>query len=166
MNWYGGKHSKLFSSVGMSVGETLYSLYNSIFIARHGVFYGTNLPSLLQEINYFLELSKRFENKVSRVYLNIYAEMIEALMGNDTSSNAPTDRGNPGDENTISQSEAYMKNIYISRIIQSFYSGHVQRCSHYVEKMLGMKPLGTQNRIFVSCCCSSSRMNDLSLSQQ
>ena len=130
----------------MSVGETLYSLYNSIFIARHGVLYGTNLPNLLDEINYFLELSKRFENKVSRVYLNIYAEVVQNLIGNDTSSNAPTDSG----ENTIEKSGAYMKNLYVSRIIQSFYSGHVQRCSHYVEKMLDLKPLGGQNRIFVS----------------
>ena len=55
----------------------------------------------------------------------------------------------PG-EDTINSSEAYEKAFYLSRVVQTFYQGHHKRSFNFVKKLVETKPLGSQNRLFVS----------------
>ena len=45
--------------VGMSVGDKGMALHNSINVIRFGLHGGMHLPSLLQEVDYFLTLGKQ-----------------------------------------------------------------------------------------------------------
>ena len=40
-----------------AAGEGMFALNNSVFIARHGLLFGENLPNLVEKITYYLEVS-------------------------------------------------------------------------------------------------------------
>ena len=131
-------------SVGMSRGDSAIASYNGILAIRFGMFGGGNLPSLLEESDSIIEQMARFDQKVGKRFIGIYREVIVTLIGN--GANPFTTIQN---EETAGESSKYDKEFSINRALQSYWSGHTTRCSHYVDKLLAMKVLESRNRIYI-----------------
>ena len=128
----------------MSRGDSAIASYNGILAIRFGMFGGENLPSLLEESDSIIEQMARFDQKVGKRFIGIYREVIVTLIGN--GANPFTTIQN---EETAGESSKYDKEFSINRALQSYWSGHTTRCSHYVDKLLAMKVLGSRNRIYI-----------------
>ena len=130
-------------SVGMSRGDSAIASYNAIIAIRFGMLGGENLPSLLEESDSIIEQMTRFDLKVGKRFIEIYREVVVALIGNGANTTSIQN------EETAGESLQYDKVFSINRALQSYWLGYTTRCSHYVDKLLAMKVLGSHNRIFI-----------------
>ena len=130
-----------YFTVGMSGGETAIASYNAILAIRFGMFGGENLPSLLEESDSIIEQMTRFDQKVGKRYIELYREVIATLIDKASSTTSI--------QNEATAGESFDKVLSINRALQSYWLGYTKRCSHYVDKLLAMKVLGSHNRIFI-----------------
>ena len=68
-------------SVSLSGGDSAIASYNAMLAIRFGMFGGENLPSLLEESDSIIEQMTRFDLKVGKRFIEIYREVVVALIG-------------------------------------------------------------------------------------
>ena len=128
----------------MSTGEfPAFTCFNTIFIVRCGMLGGEKLSSLIRDTDYYLDLSRRFDHKLSQIYLSIYRGVISALIGKSASSSQSA-----VEEESIHSTEAHVTAVQISRLLVSFWQGHTERCSHFAGKLLRNKNLVSSMMFF------------------
>lgn len=136
----------------MSSGETLQAFHNVINFIINSVFRGENLPKLLKEADYYLELMDRFDSKLHKAYVSAYRSTISMLIG-EGEPNASESKGDSAGSGLV-----YERGAKINSFLQAFWRGHAERCSYYGENLLKTPTLGRQPRLLVTCylalnCC-------------
>lgn len=112
------------------------------------LFCGENLGKLLKQADYYLELMDRFDSKLHKSFLFTYRSTIAALKDDSTSSESSDDELGSGSA----------RGAKMNTMLQSFWQGHVQRCSYYGEMVLKTPSLGRQPRLqatfylALNCC--------------
>ena len=119
----------LFTLVGLSAGAgTLahFAFYNSILFVRASVLGGENLPSLLKEVDYHLEVMVRMRNTISLPYVSAYRETLSLLI--DKGENTTNKQNGILDHEMKSHNPVYeqrhAETICLNKMLQSFWLGH------------------------------------------
>ena len=133
--------------VGMSIGDSDTAFFCAIHHIKMSLFGGEQLFTLLERVDYYLELADQYKNELAKSYLSIYRDTISTLIdkGEVTGSkkHAPTEAmSNP--------SKSLSATIYFHRAIQAYWLGHSERCHHYIGKFLQISTLTRLNTIVVT----------------
>jgi hypothetical protein len=119
--------------VGMSLGDTGVAFFNSIQHVKTAFIAGDRLPTLVENVDYYLKLANNYQNETAQVFLSVQRETISILMGKEgTSSSTPQAIDVP----TNSTNSKLIEMICYHRAIQAFWRGHSERCQHYIGKFL------------------------------
>ncbi|KAL3797054.1 hypothetical protein ACHAW5_009640 [Stephanodiscus triporus] len=110
--------------VGMSLGETGIAFFNSSQHIRNALMAGDRLPTLLENVDYYLKLANTYQNETAQVFLSCHRETISILMGT----------GGTAIDVPDAASEHFLSAIYFNRAIQAYWQGHSERCQHYIKK--------------------------------
>ena len=127
----------------LSLGKVDIAFYCSVHVIKNSFLSGTNLKSVLKEIDYFLHLLKTYKKEFPLNFLLIFRETASLLIDNgmETSIEATPSVGDLDDPgNKLRES------LIFHRAIQSFWFGHAERCRYHCGKcstVLG--PLGQLN---------------------
>jgi hypothetical protein len=92
---------------------------------------GESLPTLLEKVNSYLELSKTFQCPFFFVYHRIFRETISALIGKEGSTD--TDR-HPEHQPAEKANLRILETIHFHRAIQAYWLGHSERCLYFADK--------------------------------
>ena len=117
--------------VGISLGESHLSFYNSSQQVMFAIIAGERLPTLLEKVDYYLRFANTTQDSVGKQFFSYYHHTIKIL---------------------ISGGEAWwmdiklrclallpakiLENIYFYSALKTYWQGHTKRCQYYVEKML------------------------------
>ncbi|KAL3809613.1 hypothetical protein ACHAXA_011792 [Cyclostephanos tholiformis] len=116
---------------GMSLGQTNHAIFNSVHYVKTAIITGHKLPTLLIEIERFLELANNHQQNLAQEYLMIYHGTISTLINKREASitkcyDPPTKLANA----------PILQAIYAHRVFQAFWQGHSERCQYYINKFL------------------------------
>eukprot|EP00578_Thalassiosira_sp_NH16_P001854 CAMPEP_0181137228 /NCGR_PEP_ID=MMETSP1071-20121207/33599_1 /TAXON_ID=35127 /ORGANISM="Thalassiosira sp., Strain NH16" /LENGTH=1245 /DNA_ID=CAMNT_0023223979 /DNA_START=76 /DNA_END=3809 /DNA_ORIENTATION=- len=135
--------------VGISSGDSaIYAFYNSIHLIRLAFHCGENLPSLLKETDYHLEVMTRFRNKLSMPYLTSYRETISMIIDKGGSTSQKYNSDLPEASNLV-YAQRHTEVLQVNKMLQSFWLGYSTRCHHYAKKVLQMDLLGRHNKLMI-----------------
>ncbi|KAL3810773.1 hypothetical protein ACHAXA_011785 [Cyclostephanos tholiformis] len=119
--------------IGMSLGQTGVAFENSSLHISTALIAGERLPTLLERVDYYLDLTNTYKNENSKEHLSIFRETISILIDKggstslsryaiDVSSNMATTK--------------VLEMMYFQLVIQTFWQGHNERCQYYIEKLI------------------------------
>mmetsp|Transcript_32764 Transcript_32764/g.60006 ORF Transcript_32764/g.60006 Transcript_32764/m.60006 type:complete len:400 (+) Transcript_32764:1475-2674(+) len=115
--------------VGMSLGETGTAFLNAIQHVAYSFWAGEKLHTILEKIDYYLELALLYKNEVAKGYLSIFRDMISTLI----------DRSQPARKNKLTvegmQNASHSAAINFNGALQAFWLGYNERCHHCVGKV-------------------------------
>ena len=127
----------------LSLGQVDIAFYCSAHAIKYAIFSGTNLRSLLKEIDYYLHLLETYKCEVARNFLLTFRETVSILIDNGqaTSIEAKACIGDLNDPETKMR-----ESVFFHRVVQCYWVGHTERCQHFSEKCLPiLAPLGQFN---------------------
>eukprot|EP00581_Thalassiosira_minuscula_P032871 CAMPEP_0183765380 /NCGR_PEP_ID=MMETSP0739-20130205/10914_1 /TAXON_ID=385413 /ORGANISM="Thalassiosira miniscula, Strain CCMP1093" /LENGTH=274 /DNA_ID=CAMNT_0026004045 /DNA_START=79 /DNA_END=903 /DNA_ORIENTATION=+ len=118
---------------GMSSGESGTAFLNSIQHIKTALFSGENLPTLLDRVDYYLELAGLHKHVLAKTHLLMFRDTISTLIdkGESTSSKVFLNK-------TVAESANDSAISQFHRAIQAFWIGHSERCHHNAGKVLEM----------------------------
>jgi hypothetical protein len=125
----------------MSLGEIGVALFYSMQYIRTALIAGERLPSLLEKIDNYLELTKTYQNDVAQMALCLHRGTITALTDGSTSLtvDVPTDAGDV----------QVLTGLYFHRALQSYWQGHNERCQHFIQKFSALVTVDTIRENFM-----------------
>ena len=92
---------------------------------------GDRLPTLLENVDYYLKLANTYQNEMIKTFLSINRETISILIDNGgSSSSTPFAVDVPTD----TEETKVLEEMYYNRAIQAYWQGHSERCQHYIKK--------------------------------
>ena len=116
---------------GMSLGQTQNALVNSIHDIKYSFAAGYKLPTLLDKLDYTLELANKHQQNMAKVYLMMFRGTLSALI-NKLEASSPKSYDPP----TEMVNAHVLEVMYGHRALQAFWQGHSDRCQHYIKKFL------------------------------
>ena len=116
---------------GMSLGDTGNAFFNSVQHIKTALVAGDRLPTLLQEVDYYLKLATTYQNESAKMFLSVNRGTISLLLGGEPSL---TPHAIDVPNNTANAD--VLVPIYYHRAIQAYWQGHNERCEHYIGKWL------------------------------
>jgi hypothetical protein len=119
--------------IGMSLGQTGVAFQNSSLHISTALIAGERLPTLLERVDYYLDLTNTYQNENMKEHLSITRETISILIDNGESTSSSR-HGIHVPSNMASTQ--VLEWIYFLLVIQTFWQGHNERCQHYIEKLL------------------------------
>jgi len=122
---------------GMSTGESGTAFLNSIQHIKTSLIAGENLSSLLDKVDYYLELADLYKNKLTKTYLSIFRDTISTLIDKGESTSSKSNPNKTITEDSMKPANS-SETMHFHRAIQAFWLGHSERCHHYVGKVLQM----------------------------
>jgi len=118
--------------VGISVGETGTAFMNAIQHVGYSFWAGVKLHTILEKIDYYLELALLYNIEIAQEYLSMFRGTISALIDGSQPARKNKLNGATG-EGMQHSNHSVATNVH--RAIQAYWSGHNQRCHHYLEKV-------------------------------
>jgi hypothetical protein len=115
----------------LSRGDIGRASSNSVQYIKSLLMAGESLPTLLEKVNSYLELSKTFQCPFFFVYHTIFRETISALIGKEGSTD--TDR-HPEHQPAEKANLRILETIHFHRAIQAYWLGHSERCLYFADK--------------------------------
>ena len=121
--------------IGFSSGNNDMGLQCAFQLIKTNIFSGSNLKSLLNEIDYYLHFFKTFQITRGINVLVIFRETVSVLIdkGQATSIEEKTafeDLNDPGNR--------LRGVLYFHQAIQAYWSGYTERCQYYIGKYLSV----------------------------
>ncbi len=125
----------------MSLGETGVALFNSIQHVRSALIAGERLPTLLERVDNYLELTNTYQNETAKNALCLHRGTLTALIDGSTilAADVPTDAGDV----------QVLMGLYFHRATQSYWQGHNERCQHFIQKFATLVTTDTIRENFV-----------------
>ena len=120
---------------GMSIGESGTAFFNSIHHIKTSPIAGEKLSTLLDKVDYYLELADLYKNELTKTYLSIFRDTISTLIDKGESTSSKRNPSNTIPENSTTPANS-SETMHSHRVIQAFWLGHSERCHHYVGKVL------------------------------
>jgi hypothetical protein len=85
-------------------------------------------------MDYYLELADLYKNELTKTYFLIFRDTISTLINRGKSTSSKI---NPSSSGNDAKNSAHTSGtIYFHRALQAFWQGHVERCQHYLVKVL------------------------------
>lgn len=127
-------------------------MYSSVMIMKLSMFSGENLQSLLKEVDYYVEVMNQLNQKRMMPYLLHYRETISTIIdkGHCTGSHSNTIGLCKGDSACAVDDQRQEEDMFINRVLQSFWCGHAQRCHHYTKKTSELQSVGQYYKLMMS----------------
>lgn len=120
---------------GLSSGHADIGFYCSFQAIKTAVFSGTNLTSLLIEIDYYLHLLETYKSELMKNVLLIFRETVSTLMGKEHATGIES-RASIGD---LHEPKNKIRDVLLfHRAIRAYWSGYAERCHHCIEKCMPM----------------------------
>ena len=90
-----------------------------------------DLPSLLQEIDYYLHLLETYKNELTKKCLHCYRETVSSLIdkGQTTAIESKlsyADVSDPGNK--------HLEVFYFHQVLRNYWLGYSERCQHYIQR--------------------------------
>ncbi|KAL7543351.1 hypothetical protein ACHAXR_012671 [Thalassiosira sp. AJA248-18] len=120
---------------GMSSGESTTAFFNATQHIKTALIAGEKLKTLLEKVDYYLELADQYKNELAKIYLLIFRDTLSTLIDKGESTSLNSTNKNANNENALKQAN-FSEVMYFHRAIQAYWLGHSERCHHYVGKML------------------------------
>ncbi|KAL7543491.1 hypothetical protein ACHAXR_012775 [Thalassiosira sp. AJA248-18] len=122
---------------GVATGYRTYGFGSCIHDIRLSILAGTDLPTLLKRIEYYLKVMKKY-GSVIKLFLRIYHDTISMLMGRECNSAIPLD--------DLSYIPADTK--YFHKAIRAYWLGHTERFQYLVSKIISDDECGRHHKRF------------------
>jgi len=120
---------------GLSSGHADIGFYCSFQAIKTAVFSGTNLTSLLIEIDYYLHLLETYKSELMKNVLLIFRDTVSTLMGKEHATGIES-RASIGD---LHEPKNKIRDVLLfHRAIRAYWSGYAERCHHCIEKCMPM----------------------------
>jgi hypothetical protein len=118
---------------GMSAGESSAAFINSSQHIKTSFIAGEKLSTLLEQVDYYLELTDLYKNRSTKTHLLIFRDTISTLInkGNST-SNLNQSCG----ENEVQTGLHTLRMMDFHSALLAFWKGYSERCQHYLVKVL------------------------------
>jgi len=110
---------------GMASGDTSSAFLCAIHHIRLSLLAGTALPDLLKRVEYFLGLVKSHRNQLAKNFLSLHKDTVLTLMGKGC------------DDSEVQVKAMNIPAALQHKALQSFWTGHPERCHHFYEKLFG-----------------------------
>jgi hypothetical protein len=115
----------------LSCGDIGTAYTNSVQHVKTLIMSGESLPSLLEKVNYYLELSTKYQNQTGIVYHTIFRETITTLLDKGGATNSKNHQEcHPAESSNAS----IVETLHFHRAIQAYWQGHSERCLFLAEK--------------------------------
>jgi hypothetical protein len=116
--------------VGMSLGDLDMAFVNAIQQIKSSILAGDKLPSLLENVDYYLELADAYSNQLGKFFFSIIRGTIAILINGGESSHYPAD--------TLSEAaiQKFSKSMHFHSALRAFWQGHNSRSHYFVDKMI------------------------------
>ena len=116
---------------GLSSGQVVIGFYCAIQYIAKQLHSGTNLKSLLKEIDYFLHLLEIYKSEVTKNYMLCFRETISMLIdkGECTSIESKAHYGDLNDPDN-----KFQQAFFFHQALRSYWMGYSSRCKHFSEK--------------------------------
>jgi len=129
---------------GLSSGNNDMGLECALQVIKTNIFSGSNLKSLLNEIDYYLHLLKTFQITRGINVMITFRETVSVLIdkGHATSIEAKAafgDLSDPGNR--------LRETFFTHQAIQAYWSGYTERCQYYIEKYMSVICIGHDVRL-------------------
>ena len=113
-------------------------------VIKTKIFSGSNLKSLLNEINYYLHLLKTFQITRGINVMITFRETVSVLIdkGQATSIEAKAAFGDLNDPGNRLRDM-----LYFHQAIQAYWSGYTERCQYYIGKYMSVICIGQDVRL-------------------
>ena len=145
--------------VGMSIGEPDTAFTNSVHQIKSLILAGDRLPSLMEKVDYYLELADTYNHDLGKFFFSIFRGTIAILInGGDSSHNS----------HTLSETaiQKFSEAIHFHSALRTHWQGHHKRSQHFVDKMMNaaiatggaMGELKATYVIFINCLNSLELM--------
>jgi len=135
--------------VGMSTGDSMLAVNNTILSIKIALFGGENLQACLAEVDYHLEVMHSFQHKLLLPCLLEYRETIVFLIGKSASNlkgNCANNLELISDANQIKREQQK----FMNKMLQSFWGGHSTRCHYYAKKALDTSIGENLNKLYIT----------------
>jgi len=134
--------------VGMSAGESMLAVYNTILSVKISMFGGENLQACLTEVDYHLEVMHRIQHKLILPYMLEYRETIVFLIGTSVGL-----KGNSANTLELTSDAKQTKRDqvqFMNRMLRSFWGGYSSRCHYYAKKTIETSTGGNFNKQYIT----------------
>jgi hypothetical protein len=143
--------------VGMSIGESGIAINNSFFHIISLILAGDRLPSLMEKVDYYLELADAYNNDLGKFFFSIFRGTIAILINGGDSSHNP---------HTLSETaiQKFSEAIHFHSALRTHWQGHHSRSQYFVDKMMNVATGGAMGQlnatyiIFINCLNSLELM--------
>ena len=119
----------------LSLGDIGTASSNSVQHVKTLIMSGESLPSLLEKVNYYLELSTKYQNRTGIVYHTIFRETITTLIDKGTTTNT---KHHPECHLAENSNTNIVESMHFHRAIQAYWQGHSERCLYFADKFFQM----------------------------
>lgn len=124
------KHRQGFE-LGMSLGEFDMAFINSVCQISSSFLAGDKLPSLLEKVDYYLELANTCNHEVSKSLLTIARGTIALLIDGGDSSPFATEAQETAPPKILGAMHSHSA-------LQAYWQGHNTRSQHFVDKLMNI----------------------------
>jgi len=118
---------------GISLGETGTAFFNASLHIRTAMMAGERLPTLMEQVDYYLELINAYQNEIAKPYLSIFRGTISILIDNGESTSSAR---HAIDVPTNTTNANMLETIFFHSAIQAYWQGHNERCQYWINKFL------------------------------
>ena len=115
----------------LSLGQVQTAFHCAAHSIKTSIFSGSNLKSILKEIDYYLHLLKTYKSEVSKNFLLIFRETVCLLIDNGK-TNSIESAPCVGDLNDPANKQR--ESALFHKAMQCMWIGHAQRFRYYSEK--------------------------------
>lgn len=119
----------------LSRGDMGAASTNYVQYVKSLIMAGENLQSLLDKVNYYLELSTTYQTQTGTLYHTIFRETISTLIDKGGSTNHTHHAENFPMEGA---NASVLESVYFHRAIQAYWQGHSERCLYFADKFFHM----------------------------
>jgi hypothetical protein len=117
--------------LGLSLGETDIAFINSVCHITTSFQAGDKLPSLLEKVDYYLELANTYSHEVSKSLLTNFRGTIAILINVGDSSPFPT-------EAQETAPPKILESMHSHSALRAYWQGHHKRSQHFVDNLMNI----------------------------
>ena len=135
--------------IGLSSGNNYVGLLCALQVIKTKIITGSNLKSLLNEIDYYLHLLKTYKSEVTRNFLRVFRKTVSLLIDNGEATSTAADPCiGVGDLND--QNRKLRDAVLQHSVIRCYWSGHNERCRNFGEKCKHLFGQGRQSTSYIA----------------